>query len=54
MEKKRKRQAKKLLSVMFTSMGQAYIRDEQYTINWADGTATTKGPAGQIVTYKNK
>ena len=25
-----------------------------YTINWKDGTATTKSPAGQIVTYKNK
>jgi len=52
MEKKRKRQAKKLLSIMFTSMGKAYIKDEQYTINWTDGTSTTQNPRGQIVTYK--
>ncbi len=25
---------------------------DSYTINWNDGTATTKNPAGQIVTYK--
>ena len=54
MEKKRKRQSTKLLSVMFTSMGKAYIKDEQYTINWTDGTATTETPTGQIITYKNK
>lgn len=23
-----------------------------YTINWADGTSTTKSPTGQIITYK--
>ena len=27
---------------------------ESYTINWNDGTATTKNPAGQIITYKRK
>ena len=25
-----------------------------YTINWTDGTSTTKSPTGQIITYKNK
>ena len=27
---------------------------DSYTINWTDGTSTTKGPTGQIITYKNK
>ena len=27
---------------------------DSYTINWNDSTATTKGPTGQIVTYKKK
>ena len=27
---------------------------DSYTINWNDGTATTKNQAGQTITYKNK
>lgn len=27
---------------------------DSYTINWTDGTSTTKSPTGQIITYKNK
>ena len=27
---------------------------DSYTINWTDGTATTKSPTGKIITYKNK
>ena len=27
---------------------------ESYSINWADGTTTTKAPNGKIITYKNK
>jgi hypothetical protein len=23
-----------------------------YTINWTDGTSTTKSPSGKIITYK--
>ena len=25
---------------------------DSYTNNWNDGTATTKGPTGKIITYK--
>jgi hypothetical protein len=25
---------------------------DSYTINWADGTSTTKNPTGEIITYK--
>ena len=25
---------------------------ESYSINWQDGTATTKAPDGKIITYK--
>jgi hypothetical protein len=27
---------------------------DSYTINWTDGTSTTKIPTGQIITYKRK
>jgi hypothetical protein len=44
----------KVLYKMFSSIGKAYIKKDLYTINWKDGTSTTKNPKGQIVTYKNK
>jgi hypothetical protein len=25
---------------------------DSYTINWTDGTATTKSPSGKIITHK--
>lgn len=25
---------------------------DSYTINWNDGTATTKSPTGKVITYK--
>ena len=25
---------------------------DSYTINWTDGTATTKSPTGKVITYK--
>ncbi len=27
---------------------------DSYTINWTDGTSTSKSPSGKIITYKNK
>ena len=27
---------------------------DSYTINWNDGTATTKGPNGKAITYKKQ
>ena len=27
---------------------------DSYTINWTDGTSTTKSPSGKVITYKNK
>ena len=49
MEKKRDRKPHNAtLNTLFKNML------DSYTINWNDGTATTKNPAGQTITYKNK
>ena len=48
MEKKRERQPHNdTLNTLFKDIL------DSYTINWTDGTATTKSPTGEIITYKN-
>lgn len=44
----------KVLYKMFQNMIEPHLKNPIYTINWNDGTSTTKNPKGQIITYKNK
>ena len=44
----------KVLYNMFQNMIEPNLKDPNYTINWNDGTSTTKDHKVQIITYKNK
>ena len=44
----------KVLYNMFKNMVEPHLKDPVYTIKWNDGTSTTKGPSGKVITYKNK
>ena len=47
MDKKRNRRPhNSTLNTLFANML------DSYTINWQDGTATTKAPDGKVITYK--
>lgn len=49
MDKKRDRRPhNETLNTLFANML------DSYTINWNDGTTTTKATDGKIITYKNK